>query len=209
MSAKDYENIYDAALVDKIKKWTESSRLTVVGPNETSRLFEVIADNNGDKPIELPLIAISRSRGFSIINSGTTKRPLSYDGVTYEVTSFEDERGKHSKSTVINAIPISISYQLDVYTRYAIEADILVRNLIFNIINYPGMEITIPKTEEKHTATIRLNDTVEDNSDIKEQFIKGNFTRLSLILSVEDAYLWDVRELHNMEIDIIIDDLMD
>ena len=38
-----------------------------------------------------------------------------------------------------------------------------------------------------------LNDTIDDNSDVPERFTIGNFTRLSLIITVDDAYLWDTR----------------
>ena len=57
-----------------------------------------------------------------------------------------------------------------------------------------------------HTARITLNDTIDDNSDVPERFIIGNFTRLSLIITVDDAYLWDTRELHDVAIDLILDD---
>ncbi len=34
---------------------------------------------------------------------------------------------------------------------------------------------------------------MEDNSDIPERFVLGNFTRLSLGITIPDAYLWDIR----------------
>ena len=72
--------LYDEALVRKFKSWTHNSQIEIFGPNETSRVFETIADKTGDKPIKLPLIYIERDRGFNIINDGTTRRHLSYDG---------------------------------------------------------------------------------------------------------------------------------
>lgn len=45
----------------------------------------------------------------------------------------------------------------------------------------------------EHKSTIVLSDEVMDNSDIPERFVSGNFTRLSLNISIPDAYLWDVR----------------
>lgn len=200
--------LYDKALVEKIKNWTTTAKINVLGVNETSRLFEIIADTTDDEPVTLPMITLSRNRGFNIINDGTTKRALSYEGVAIDHKVYNKGTSEaYSTSPSIQAIPVSISYQLDVYTRYAEEADILVRNLIFNIINYPGFEIEIPNSNGfKHTARITLNDTVEDNSDIPERFVSGNFTRLSLVISVDDAYLWDVRELHDVAIDLILDD---
>lgn len=202
--------LYDEALVKKFKNWTEASKINVFGPNETSRVFETIADQNKDKPIKLPLIYIERDRGFNIINGGNSRRPLSYDGKTFNIdTKYGD---------TLNAIPISISYQVNVYARYAKEADILIRNLLFNVVNYPALEVTVPlvnmyneKTEEydefNHTARIELGNTqIQDNSNEKERFIEGNYTKLSFLISINDAYLWDLRQHRTAEIEIRIDD---
>ncbi len=198
--------LYDEALLQKIKKWTHSTQLTVLGVNETTRLFEQIGDTTQDKPIELPLITISRSRGYNIINAGTTKRMMSYEGVSYDKHIYNPgTENAYSTTSSMSAIPVSISYQLDVYTRFAKEADILMRNLIFNLINYPSLEVEIPTSHLKHVARITLNDVVEDNSDVPERFVVGNFTRLSIMFTIDDAYLWDVRELRDTTIDIILD----
>lgn len=205
--------LYDEALVRKFKSWTHNSQIEIFGPNETSRVFETIADKTGDKPIKLPLIYIERDRGFNIINDGTTRRPLSYDGKDINVGSKQSE--------ILNAIPISISYQVNVYTRFAKEADVLIRNLIFNVINYPALEVVVPKvgiynkkTEEydefKHTARIELGNTeIQDNSNEKERFIEGNYTKLSFLILINDAYLWDLREHRNAEIEILMEDITD
>lgn len=198
--------LYDEALVKKIRDWTHATKIQVLGVNETSRLFEIIADENDDKPISLPLITISRGRGYNIINDGTTKRMMSYEGLSYDRHIYhKGTKDAYTTTSSIMGIPISLSYQLDVYTNFAKEADILMRNLIFNLINYPAFEIEIPTSHANHIARITVNDTVEDNSDIPERFVAGNFTRLSLVITVDDAYLWDVRELHDVTIDLMLD----
>ena len=205
--------LYDEALVRKFRSWTHSSQIEIFGPNEFSRVIELMADRSGDKPIELPIIYIERDRGFNIINNGTTRRPLSYDGKDINADSYQSE--------ILNAIPISISYQVNVYTRYAKEADILVRNLIFNVINYPGLEVIVPKVgiynkdtdsydEFKHTARIEFGNTeIQDNSNEKERFIEGNYTKLSFLITINDAYLWDLREHRTADIEILIEDKTD
>lgn len=205
--------LYDEALVRKFKSWTHSSQIEIFGPNEFSRVIELMADRSGDKPIELPIIYIERDRGFNIINNGTTRRPLSYDGKDINANSYQSE--------ILNAIPISISYQVNVYTRYAKEADILIRNLIFNVINYPGLEVVVPKVgiynedtdsydEFKHTARIEFGNTeIQDNSNEKERFIEGNYTKLSFLITINDAYLWDLREHRTADIEILIEDKTD
>lgn len=61
--------IYDKALLEKIKNWTSTTKLNVLGVNETTRLFEILGDTEDDKPITLPMITLSRNRGFNIINA--------------------------------------------------------------------------------------------------------------------------------------------
>ena len=115
---------YDTALMNKLRYWTEKTNIHIYGPDETRRLFEVIADVNMDQKIELPLLCLRRSGAYEILN--INKRPLTYDGAIVSKNN--------NASTQYNAIPIQINYQLDVYAKYLQEADQYVRNLIFNII---------------------------------------------------------------------------
>ena len=95
----------------------------------------------------------------------------------------------------LNFIPIKLDYQLDIYTRYQKEADEYVRNFIFNIINYNKIIIDVPYYDEyfEHTSTIRVGNDVHDNSNIPERLIPGQFTRYTLDINIDDAYLWDIR----------------
>lgn len=191
--------LYDEALLVKIKNWTESTNVHVYGPNESRRLIEVMADENGDKPIQLPIISISRVGGYDIINSN--KKPMTYDGLMYDATI--------EKSIMLNAIPINVSYQIDVWTRYFKEADAYMRNLIFNIINFPMLKITIPYNKNsraiEHNASIRIITDVVDNSDDNRLSI-GEFSRLSIGISIDDAYLWDTRVRDNVSITFEVDE---
>lgn len=179
--------LYDDALLQKIQKWTQNTNITVLGPDETRRLFEVIADRNNDKPIQLPLLSLTRTKGYSILDFGIGKQPMSFDGLTLDAN--------YDQASQLNSIPISISYQLDVYTRYYSEADEYTRNLVFNFINFPTLTITIPYNNQnyKHVANISLNSEVQDNSDIPERLISGQFSRMTINFSIDDARLWDVR----------------
>ena len=177
--------LYDNALIEKLRNWTADTHLSVLAPNETRRLFEMVASDSTKESVTLPLIALSRKNGFTILDK--TKRPLSFDGLTLEAT--------HLNAKQLNAIPISIPYQLDIYTRYQEEADELVRNIVFNIINYPKLTVNIPYNSEnyKHDANMRINSDVDDNSDIPERLVSGQFTRMTISFELDDAYLFDVR----------------
>lgn len=184
--------LYDEALTAKIKSWTSSTDLHVYSPDDTTRLFEVVADTSNDEPFKLPLIAISRTSSFEI---SPFKQPLGYDGATTDAS--------YQKSLQLNAIPIQLQYKIDVYTRYRREADEYVRNLLFNIINFPTLEILIPYNDKDiyHQSTLTLANSVEDLSNIPERLAPGQFTRYQISISVENAYLWDVRLRDNWHIE--------
>ena len=177
--------LYDIAFVEKLKKWTKETDVTILTPNETRNTFSIIADKKNDSPIELPLITLRRSGGFKVQHTGA--RPLMKSGARLFSNS---ETTKNLK-----AIPISIPYQIDIYTRYQDEADEYARNIVYNIINYPRLDIKIPYYEENiiHYSNIHMMGDVEDTSDIPERLISGQFTRLSIQLIVDDAYLFDIK----------------
>lgn len=183
---------YDEALLKKFQKWTADTQVQLTGVNETKRLFEVVLDKQNDKPIQLPLIALSRNGGYTI--QERYKQPRSYNGNTLIVTT--------ESGAKLNAIPIGISYQIDIYARHLAEADEYARNIVFNIVNYPKLNIEIPYEDSglTHDANIRLVTDVEDNSDIPERLIAGQFTRFTIGIDIDDAYLFDVRVKDNLSI---------
>lgn len=186
--------LYDEALVNKIKNWIGSADIHVYSPQNTKRLFQIIADEHNDKPIELPIICLDRKPSYSI--DIVNKQPLSYDGLSITST-FE-------RTIQLNAIPVTLNYQLDVYTRHLKDADELTRNLIFNMINFPTVSVELPYNNQHivHDSTILLANEVTDNSDIAERLIQGQFTRFTLDFTVQNAYLWDVRSRENIHIDL-------
>ena len=107
------------------------NKIKITGPEETRRLFQYRADVNNDEPIQLPLITLRRNREVNILS--TNKKPLVFDGLTLNATK--------EKSDQLNGIPIHLSYQIDIYTRYERECDEYVRNFIFNIIKFPKIQI--------------------------------------------------------------------
>lgn len=177
--------LYDDALLEKVKGWTVNSQIQVYGTDDTKRLFEVTADQTNDKPIKLPIITIDRPKGYTIINA--TKKPMTFDGVTLKA----DEK----KALQLNAIPITLKYQIDIYARYFKEADLYARDLVFNFINHPKLDVILPYKEADivHTANLILDTEVTDNSGVQQQLSIGQFTRLSLNLTLDEAYLWDCR----------------
>ena len=175
---------YDEAVTEKIKAWIKDPKLTVLKPDETTRFFEMSLDNKKDEALTLPLIAISRDKNIDIVEA--TKQPKTFNGWNLKL----DQKCSIS----LNAIPIKLSYQLDIYTRYLSEADEYVRNFIFNLINYPKVSIVLPynDAEVRHDSLITLDPSITDNSDIKEHLFADQFTRFTIRFSIDDAYLFSI-----------------
>lgn len=174
--------LYDEALTKKIQDWIVDPNVVVLGPDDSTKLFMWRSDITDDKPIELPLITLTRDS--SVKFDITAKRPMSFSGKTFNST------GK--KSDHLNAIPMTLTYQLNIYTRYREEADEYLRNFVFNFINHPRMVISIPYNDSnlQQASFVAVEGTANDNSNIPERLVTGQFFRYTLNLTVSDAYMF-------------------
>ena len=187
---------YDEAITAKISNWVKDPHMRILKPDESTRLFELQAHEKSDKPLTLPLIAISRDKTIEIIE--TAKQTKTYDGygkalnATLKETSLDND--VKPSTFKLNAIPIRIGYQIDIYTKGMEEADEYLRNFIFNFINYPKLVITLPYNglNLPQESNITLDSAVTDNSDIKEHLFADEFVRFTIKLSIEDAYLFSI-----------------
>lgn len=175
---------YDEALVNKIQRWVKDPNLQIIKPEEATRLFEMVVDENKDQPLSLPLISISRDRNIEIIN--TQKQIKTFQGF--------NQSDKESINIPANVIPINVGYQIDIYTKGMIEADEYIRNFVFNLINYPRMRINIPynNLNVEHVVDLHLDSNIADNSDIKEHLFSDEFVRFTLKINLEGAYLFSL-----------------
>lgn len=178
-------SLYDKAVLDKLYKWGLNNSSTILAPNDVQNLYEVYSDKTNDKELVLPLICLNRNGNFTIRN--TNKRPLTVNALTINKNN--------KKLETLNAIPIEISYQLDIFTRLRTQADEYARELTFNFINYPELSIQIPyeNTNYVHNSTMILDSEIQDNSSIPERLIHGQFTRYTMTFKIDNAYLFDVR----------------
>lgn len=177
--------LYDASLTEKIQNWLpEKTPLKVLSPKDSSRLFKIKSDMQNDKEIKLPLIALSRDTDFELLSPH--KQPLTFDGKMTDATTHY--------SYQLNAVPISLRYQLDIYTRYEEEGDEFMREFIFQFINNPQLKIEIPynQVHYEHISNVMLESQVSDTSDIAQHIIPDQFTRWTIGLVITDAYLFSV-----------------
>lgn len=197
--------LYDEALALKIENWVKDAKVRVLKPDEVDRLLKIKADEKKDKPLTLPLIALSRKPIMPILN--TNKRPMSYDGM--KIFAYDDNgkivRTKGNQMQKLNAIPIELQYQLDIYTAEFAEADEYLRNFIFNFVNYPNVKIEIPYHDCKlvHESTVYLDEEAEDTSDIPQRLVPGQFTRFTLNLYIDNAYEFSAPIKDNLTISSI------
>ena len=178
---------YDEAVTQKIKGWlADSSKLRVLSPDESTRLIQVAAEDSNDKPLTLPMIAISRNKDIEI--ESAIKQNKSFDGLILEKDLIA-ETAVH-----LNVIPIKTTYQLDIYTKKRIEADEYVRQYLFKLINNPQIIIEIPYNGHKvrHTANLRVLNTVSDTSDISTHIFPGQFYKWTIQLELQDGFLFSI-----------------
>lgn len=186
---------YDEAITQKIKGWlADSSKLRVLSPDETTRLIQVTAEDSNDQPLKLPLISISRNKDIEI--ESAIKQNRSFDGLIIG-------KDENSATTVhLNVIPIKTTYQLDIYTKKRIEADEYVRQYLFKLINNPQIIIEIPYNNYKikHTANLRVLDTVSDTSDISTHIFPGQFYKWTIQLELQDGFLFSIPQKQGWKI---------
>lgn len=183
---------YDEAITQKIKGWlADSSKLRVLSPDESTRLLQLQAEDSNDQPLKLPLIAISRNKDIEI--ESAIKQNKSFDGLVI---------GKDSTGTAtihLNVIPVKTTYQLDIYTKKRIEADEYVRQYLFKLINNPQIIIEIPYNNfiVRHTANLRVLNTVSDTSDISTHIFPGQFYKWTIQLELQDGFLFSIPQKQN------------
>lgn len=174
--------LYDRAITDKIKGWVTDVNTTVLSPEETTQMFRIVADKNFDRPINLPLITIKRGRDIDL--DLTAKRTISFQGKVFN--------NKNGISDHLNAVPIKLSYFINIYARELEQVDEYVRNFIFYIINYSRVRILIPynNCNFHYDSFMRLDDSISDNSDIPERLVPGQFSRFTIPIRIDDACLF-------------------
>lgn len=178
---------YDDAVTAKIKGWlADGSTLRVLNPDETKRVIELQAEDSGDKPIKLPILTISRNKELEI--ASTIKQSKSFDGLVI----LDDTT--NAATVHMNVIPVKTLYQLDIYTKKQLDADEYVRQFLFKLINNPQIIVEIPYNNYviKHTANLRVLNSVSDTSDIPTRLFSGQFYRWTIQLELQDGFLFSI-----------------
>lgn len=178
---------YDEAVTQKIKNWlADNSTMRVLSPDESNRLIQLTAEDSGDKPLNLPVIAISRNKDIELLS--TIKQNRSFDGLVI--------KSNIAKNSVVhfNVLPIKTTYQIDFYTKTRAEVDEYVRQYLFKLINNPQIIIKIHYNNYvvEHTANLRVLNTISDTSDISTHIFPGQFYKWTIQLELHDGFLFSL-----------------
>lgn len=165
---------YDDIIAAKIAGWMPSAaKVRVLRPDETKQLFETLADDSKHEQLTLPLVTLSRSN--DIILNLNIKNSKSYDGYRLEQAT--------NATKMLNVIPVKLTYQLDIFSKTAEDAEDYVREYLFKLINNPTVKVGVPYAAgtsdgyQYFTANMRVLDTVSDTSSIPQRLFTGQFTR--------------------------------
>jgi hypothetical protein len=151
----------------------------VLKPSEVKRFFQLSAEDSGDQPLALPCIMLSRNNDIELLSN--VKSPKSYAGIKLNprINDIKTIKDIPDSTMLLNAIPVKLQYQLDIYTKTAEEGDEYLRQYLFKLINNPTIKIIVPYNgiEAEQIANIRVLGSVSDTSDISERLFSGQFTR--------------------------------
>ena len=183
---------YDKAITDRIR--------TVIGDPDvhiitSEKMFTKSKDAHDDP--EMPAISLYRS-GFSLST-------LNKNIVMYRRGRYERDPETHSLYFT-QALPISITYQVDVWTRTREQNDEFVRELLWYFTLFPEhrIQLTYENFNQSVGFNVFLGDQVIDNSEINEFENRGQYYRSTFEISVDEAQIFMVRKTDYDKIKITV-----
>jgi hypothetical protein len=180
--------LYDKSVVADLRNRLGDSRISIVPPEDFMSFVSQIDIDNPDRA-KFPAISIERP-SWSL--SDSKPQYMKTSGILAEKT-IVDNNIHNNVYIRLQAMPIKISYQLDIWSVTREEDDNILRELIFYYRLHPTLKVTIPY---QFTEPIQMNfniefgDTVDDNSDIVNHKNYGRLFRQTIPLFINDAYLF-------------------
>lgn len=180
---------YDKALVEDLRARFNSSPVdsevnknVQIGPAE--QMFNIIGSLEDDNII-MPFISLERQdwqlnldrQGYQTFVGDEVYTRLDSENKPVEVRA--------------QAIPITINYRLSVWSEDRITNDALCREILFYYHLRPTLMVYVGHgINMAHKFNIYFNSGIEDNSDIANHTVRGQYFRQDMTLYTDDAYLW-------------------
>lgn len=191
---------YDRALVTDLKarfskspvKDSTVNSIVQIGPAE--QMYNIVGQLNGDRPI-LPFVSLQRlnwqlnldRQGYQTFIGDQVYTRLAPDNKPQEVRA--------------QVIPITINWQLSVWTADRITNDALVREILWYYHLRPSLLVYVQHgLNIAHKFNIYFNSGIEDNSDIANHINNGTYFRQDLSLYSDDTYLWKANYVNKVEV---------
>ena len=184
--------LYDDALMKKFTSLLKDNRIKILAPEETTEYFQQLLAEQKDKPITLPLVTLTRSSTINLINPH--KSMMTYDG--FMIGSTVDT------SIQVDAVPMELTYDIDIYAKEFKQVDAYIRNLVFDLIVHPNVKIVLPYNDAnlEMWSHIRLLPAIEDRSSIPNRIVHDQFKRWSITFTIDDAYFYSLPYKKNVSI---------
>lgn len=174
-----------------------NSNIVMSAPDQA---FRVLGEMSGDN-IVMPFISLQRLSWQLNLD-----RQMSQTFVGDKVLVQNPDNPKEKLEIRAQVIPITINWQLDVWTRDRITNDALVREILWYYHLRPTLLVNVLHgLNMKHTFNIMFNSEIEDNSDIHNTNSRGNIVRSTLTFYSEDCYLWKAHHQPVVGIDVSTD----
>lgn len=178
--------LYDQAIVNDFRRIFHNGNIFI---SDTEETFDLLAKVDRDD-IKFPIISLTRT-GWSL----TDNRPhsLKFEGSVVDIREATDDPDEDYKIVRrIQAIPIIINYNIDVWTESRRQNDDIMRELIFYYSTSPTLSVKVPYGAKIcHHFNLFFNSEVEDNSDIPAHKNRGRYFRQTIGMYTDDAYLWN------------------
>lgn len=181
---------YDKAIIDRIQKVIDDKNIHIIPPE---KMFTKSKDEN-DNP-DLPAISLFRP-SFSLSTLHKT--------ITGYRVGYAERDELQNKIFTTKSLPITIQYQLDVWTKTREQNDELVRELLWFFTLYPQHRIEIAYQDYSRYVTFNcfLGDEITDNSEIGEFENRGQYYRQTFNLTVDEAQLFLVVPVPYVSFDV-------
>lgn len=156
-----------------------------VTPSNT--IIRNISDITKDK-LQLPLLNVERS-GVQV--QSVRNSYMNHIGLGFTKDGQICDPHKTEPDYRLQAVPMTINYIIDIWTRDRKTNDNIFRELVMYLVDNPELLVQIPYGADLyHKFNLFLEETVNDNSDIVNHPSTGTVFRTSINAYTDDAYLF-------------------
>lgn len=195
---------YDLAIIKDLRarfNYTKDGKKktnNIIQITNSENVFNIIGDIENDN-IQFPIISLIRT-GWQF--TGAEPEFLNNSGGL--VGYLEGEKGERIKQVRLQAFPIQINYQLDIWTQNRYDNDVIAREFCWFYKQNPQLRVFIPHgLNITEPFNLFIENEIVDNSDIAEHNSRGRYYRQTIGLYVDDAYLWKSSVTNVPGIDVV------